>query len=193
MITLRTLAEELGMDRSHLHKYVKKIGIETTKIRTRDSGNQPTSAVTEEQAELIRKRRKDDGYQPRQEEGRLRTVTTDEGWFYIVLPDSEMRPGRVKLGFTGDLAARLSEYRTIAPEAKYVAEVECRRTWETAVRDALSNFHNLRSVAGEVFDYEGDVQVLVERLQSVCAMLHGKDVKDAIGLPASLPEVANVT
>ena len=181
MVTLKALADELGMDRSHLRKYVLKMEIKPNKIRRLDSGNQPTLAVTDEEAEQIRRRRADEGYQRRQGDDRLRMGNADEGWFYIVRPDGECRPGRVKLGFTGDLGDRIADYRTIAPGAEYVANVECRRNWEATVREGLSNLGCLRWVTGEVFDCDGDVQVVVDHLQAISAVLNGRDINTAHG------------
>ena len=53
-VTLRSLSEELNMDRSHLRKYVLRIGIAPFKVRTAESGHQETLAVSIEQAEDIR-------------------------------------------------------------------------------------------------------------------------------------------
>ena len=72
IITLKLLSEELGMDRSHLRKYVLALGIEPAKIRTSFSRNQLTLAVNERQAERIMQARHDAGFSthpsPREED-----------------------------------------------------------------------------------------------------------------------------
>lgn len=61
-VTLKTLAEQLGMDRSHLRKYVLDRGFEPVKIRTADSGHQLTLALSEEDAQRVLQLRQQQGF-----------------------------------------------------------------------------------------------------------------------------------
>ena len=54
-ITLIELAIELGMDRSSLHKAVRKLGIATVPVRSLKARGQASHAVTAADAEVIRK------------------------------------------------------------------------------------------------------------------------------------------
>ena len=64
VITLRDLAEELGMDRSHLRRYVLGIGIKPLRIRTKESRSQLTLCVTDLDAVKIRQARAAAGFSP---------------------------------------------------------------------------------------------------------------------------------
>lgn len=61
-VSLKELAAEFGMDRSHARRYVRKLGITPHRRRTADSGNQMTPALTLEEAVRIRSRRREQGF-----------------------------------------------------------------------------------------------------------------------------------
>ena len=56
LVLLKDLASELGMDRSLLHKQVRKAGITTHKVRPPGSRGMVAFAVSGEDAELLRAR-----------------------------------------------------------------------------------------------------------------------------------------
>ena len=61
-VSLKQLAAELGLDRSNTRKYVLKSGVRPHKRRTPDSGSQLTLALTMEEADRIRAKRRDEGF-----------------------------------------------------------------------------------------------------------------------------------
>lgn len=144
-VSLKSLADELGLDRSNMRKYVKKSGLEPHKRRTPDSANQLTLAITPDEADFIRNRRRSEGYDSQT------TVTRDAGVFYIIqlVPELDLR--RLKLGFADDLDARLSQHRTAAPTATVLNSWPCKRSWETTVMDALTA-KGCRLILNEVFE-----------------------------------------
>ena len=96
-ITLRELADEFGLDRSHTRKYVLKLGFSPIRIRTQDSKNQLTLAVTIEDAEAIREIRASQGYG-----SSGKPADNSKGYFYIIQVIPEFAPTRIKLGFGFD-------------------------------------------------------------------------------------------
>ena len=101
-VTLRELSEEFEIDISSMHKYVKKIGVETLSIRLPQGRGQKMSAVTTEQADRIRAKRTEDGFMPNTGGRGQRAVNspgTDDGEFYVVQVDPVDRRNRIKLGF----------------------------------------------------------------------------------------------
>ena len=50
-VSLKQLAETLGMDRSHARRFVLRLGYKPVKRRTAESGNQLALAVTAKEAE----------------------------------------------------------------------------------------------------------------------------------------------
>ena len=77
-VSIKELAETLGMDRSHARRYVLKLGIKPQKRRTADSSNQLTLTVTKNEAETIVKRRLEYGFLSSD-----KPVAYDVGVFYI--------------------------------------------------------------------------------------------------------------
>lgn len=61
-VSLKQLAAEIGMDRSHARRYVLRLGITPHKRRTPDSANQLTLALTQEEANRVRSQRREQGF-----------------------------------------------------------------------------------------------------------------------------------
>jgi len=92
-ISIKHLAEKLGMDRSHARRYVLKLGFKPEKRRTADSGSQLSLTVTSDEAESILKHRQAQGFTA---EGK--PVSTEYGVFYVIheVPGINL-PGKVFL------------------------------------------------------------------------------------------------
>lgn len=144
--SIKHLAEELGMDRSHARRYVLKLGFKPQKRRTPDSGSQLTLTVTDEEAEAILKHRREQGFTA---EGRV--VEPEAGVFYVIQVVPELDPKRIKLGFAIDLNDRLVQHRTSAPTAKVLRSWPCKRSWEVTAMDCLSSV-DCRHILNEVFE-----------------------------------------
>ncbi len=154
-ISLKSLALELGMDRSHLRKYVlNRTSIEPIKHRTPDSKNQLTLAVSPSQAKTIRRQRESEGYGVA-----AAAATSDNGEFYVIQLVPELDPKRLKFGFAENLANRLSQHRTAAPTATVLKSWPCKRSWESTIIDALTVNH-CRLILNEVFECESNEELL---------------------------------
>ena len=149
-VTLKSLAPLVGMDRSHLRRYVIKLGIKAVKIR--ESG-QLLLAVSTDEADRIVEQRARDGHTTGA------PVITDAGLFYIVCLVPDLDPRRVKLGFTQDMSARLATHRCSAPTAELVKAWPCKRQWESTAMEAVA--HGARHILNEC--YEGDVAEMCSR------------------------------
>ena len=173
-ITLKELATELGMDRSHLRKYVLNLGIIPHRVRTPESRNQATLAVCTEEADQIRKARADGGFA----DDTIRRIDphgTGGGLLYIVQPDIEARPERVKLGHTTNFYERMAMYRTANPDTVFVDFVGCKQNWEAAWIALLTGASDCTHVAGEVYDCT-DIEALIRRLHKLERMVEGAEV-----------------
>lgn len=75
--------------------------------------------------------------------GRIRRNGTrrsdDVGFFYLIQLEPEHDPRRFKLGFTMDLDGRLQKHRCSAPYAQYIDTWPCKRVWERAAIDCVTN------------------------------------------------------
>ena len=135
------------MDRSHLRKYVLHMGIDLVKVRTPASRNQPTLAVTEEEADRIRNERQLAGFSS---SGKVETPGL--GDFYIIVLDPEARPNRLKLGFSDGLEGRMATYRTSNPDVRVLHKWPCKPSWEQAAIAVCANAPGTQHVSGEVYD-----------------------------------------
>lgn len=155
-ISIKHLAEELGMDRSHARRYVLKLGFKPQKRRTPDSGSQLTLTVTAKEAEAILNHRRDQGFN-----AQGKAVESEAGVFYIIQLVPELDPKRIKLGFAIDVNDRLAQHRTAAPTAKLLQSWPCKRSWEVTVMDCLSSVA-CRHILNEVFECDS-IDDLVKR------------------------------
>jgi len=163
-VSLKQIAERLGMDRSAARRYILKLGIKAQKRRTADSGNQLSLTVTDEQARMIFKLREDQGFTA---SGKL--VESENGCFYVIQLVPELDPRRIKLGFAIDLPDRLAQHRTAAPTAKVVKSWPCKRAWELTTMDCLSLAH-CQHILNEVFECD-DLDALLKKGDDFFALL----------------------
>ncbi len=144
------LAKMLRMDRSHLLRFSKKLGIQPVMIRTRQSRNQPTVAFNKESVERIFQARMDEGYSL-DAGGGPTPVDTSTGFFYVLQLVPDLDPHRFKFGFTNNLMARLADHHTTCPDARYLTTFKCRREWETTLTQFITEYLKLKWIGGEVF------------------------------------------
>src|SRR5262249_52845205 len=163
-ISLKQLATELGMDRSHARRYVLRLGFTPHKRRTPNSQNQLTLAVTIPEAEVIRNKRREAGFFQS-----TKPVVSEVGVFYVIRLVPELDPRRLKLGFADDLLSRLGQHRTAAPTAALVKSWPCKRAWEGTAMECLTVV-NCRLILNEVFECD-DVHGLIGRGDSLFALL----------------------
>jgi len=162
-VSVKQLAQELGLDPSNTRKYVLSQGFAFLKQRTPDSRNQLANVLTKEDAEAIKALREAQGFT-----GTI-VAQGDEGVFYIVQVVPELDPLRVKLGFASDVSARLQAHRTVAPTAALVGFWPCKRTWERAAMDSIARI-GCQVIANEVFQCDG-LAGLVDRGEAFFALM----------------------
>ncbi len=148
-VSLPELADELQCHKQSLFKIVKRLGINPIKRRDSDRKNQLVATVTPDEALIIR----------REFLTRARTaidagadgeeLIADDGVFYLIQLEPEHDPGRIKLGFTTDLDGRLRKHRCSAPFAQCLKTWPCRRIWERAAIDCVTQ--GLEQLHTEVF------------------------------------------
>jgi len=184
-VSLKRLAEKLGMDRSYARKWINAQGFKSVKRRTRDSGGQQEVCYTHEQAEQIIAQRQRLGFSL---DGQAaQTINEDYGVFYIVQLIPELDKNRVKLGFAADIAHRITEHRTASPTAEVARTWPCKRTWEKTVIDTLTGRH-CRLLNNEVYECD-DIRELVEVGNNLFALL--PDPKHVIPLSSYSPLQTN--
>ncbi len=162
-VSLKSLAAQLGLDRSNARKYVLRLGIRPHKRRTPDSRGQLTLAVSASEAELVLKTRRDQGFLG------SKPVSNEVGVFYVMQLVPELDPRRIKLGYADDIKSRLAQHRTSAPTAVLVRQWPCKRSWEETAIDCLSAC-SCKLILSEVFECE-NLDALLQRGDDLFALL----------------------
>jgi len=168
-VSLKQLATELDLDRSSTRKYVLKSGVRPHKRRTPDSGSQLTLALTVEDADRIRAKRREEGFL-----GASKAVSKEFGYFYAIRLIPELDPRRIKLGFADDVGIRMAQHRTAAPTAFLVKHWPCKRSWEGTAIDCLAV--GCRLILNEVYECE-DIDGLLVRGDQFFGLLPAPDEK----------------
>ena len=163
-VTLKQLADELKMDRSHLRRYVLQNDFEPFKVRTAESRGQPTLALSPADAESVRDMRTQDGFTYS-----VGVPANGGGFFYVIQLLPSLAPNRVKLGFAISIEARLQSHRTAAPTAELIKAWPCKRSWETAAIASVTRIE-CQLLSGEVFDCES-LDTLVSRCDEFFAIM----------------------
>jgi hypothetical protein len=161
-VTLASLADELGMDRSHLRKYLKKSNIDTFMVRTIESKGQPTLAVTPANADYIKVKRVMDGFITSDSMGSIIESSADE-YFYLLLLVPELSKSRIKVGYASDLTGRIAAHRTTCPTLEVIKAWRCKKTWEVPLIDLVAN--DCKRIGQEVFDCD-DTDELTARIDA---------------------------
>ena len=165
-VAIADLADELGTYRQSIFKVAKRLRIQPVKRREESRRNQQIAFVTQTEAAAIRaefatRRRTGDST------GEI-PFTVEEGMFYVIQLEPEHDPGRLKLGFTTDLVGRLRHHRCSAPFAAYIKSWPCRRVWERAAIDCLTD--SLEQLHTEVFR-ASSLEKVLERGDSFFAVM----------------------
>ena len=163
-MSIKELANRLGMDRSHARRYVLRLGYAFHRRRTQDSGGQLTLCVSAAEADEIVTRRSDQGFT-----ASTVVAVSDVGVFYVIQLVPELDPKRLKLGFAESVDQRLLQHRTAAPTAKVLRAWPCKRSWELTAMDSLTRV-DCRLILNEVFECD-DPQSLVDRGEAFFSLL----------------------
>lgn len=182
-VSIKDLAQRLGMDRSHARRYVMKLGYSFHKRRTPDSGSQLTLCVTGAEADEIASQRADKGFT-----ASTVVVLSDVGVFYVIQLVPDLDPKRLKLGFAESLEQRLSQHRTAAPTARVLRAWPCKRLWEFTAIDALTR-EGCRLILNEVFECD-EPDTLVRRGDAFFSLLPAPDVRAPLASASPLNSTA---
>lgn len=169
-IAIVDLADDLQVRKQRIFKILPRLGIRPTQRREASRGNQNVATVSQSEAAAIRA--EITSAAPSSDGSRIGSTAAfysdDVGFFYLIQLEPEHDPGRFKLGFTMDLDGRLQKHRCSAPFAQYVASWPCKRVWERAAIDCLTN--GCEQLHTEVFRAPSLQQVAIQA-QSFFSMM----------------------
>jgi len=168
-VTIKQLAFDLGMDRSHARRFVAKSGVKAIKRRDPGSNNQLVLTVTEAEAARVIDARHALGYNQSKP-----TQDPDQGWFYVIQLVPDLDPRRIKMGFTNSIDARMAQHSTAAPTLKLTVYWPCRRAWEVAFMDCLRNVQ-CDHIRNEVFTCH-NLDALIETGNRLSVVLNNNTI-----------------
>lgn len=141
-IAVIDLADELYIRKQTIFKVLKRLGIESRQRRESRRGNQLIATITLVEAAAIRNalRRIETSLADAADLTETSSVFISEelGVFYLIRLEPDHDPNRFKVGFTRELEGRLRKHRCSAPFAQLIKNWSCRRTWERAVIDCIT-------------------------------------------------------
>jgi len=143
-IAIIDLADELQVRKQRIFKLLGRLKIRPTQRREPERGNQNVATVSVQEAAAIRRelaKSADLAGGALQATGGAAPVcfSDDMGFFYLLQLEPDHDPGRFKVGFTTEPDGRLQKHRCSAPFAKYVRNWPCRRVWERAAIDCVTD------------------------------------------------------
>lgn len=150
------MANELGMERSNLRKYVISKGIKYDSVRDPIS-KQMAMAFTQDEAERLRFIRNSEGFTKKDTPPVC--INGEVGEFYVVRLIPEFAPNRLKLGFSNDATGRLVAHRCSSPTAIILKTWPCKRSWERSAMDSATRI-GCALIANEVYDCDSSESVM---------------------------------
>src|SRR6266446_6145310 len=98
-VAMADLADELAVYRQTIFKVAKRLGIQPTRLREPNRGNQMSAVVTERDAAAIRAELTARRNQGEQNAPDGTPYTINEGMFYLIQLEPDLDPNRFKVGF----------------------------------------------------------------------------------------------
>jgi hypothetical protein len=142
LISVIDVANHHGKQKQTIFKILRRLGIETSKLRNSSSKNQLVAYITHddfrrvnEELVLLTER-----LESQQSDGNETDdfVSAEVGVFYLIQLEPEFDPGRFKVGFAANMPDRLRALRCSAPFASVTKTWPCRRLWEKTAIDCVS-------------------------------------------------------
>lgn len=142
-IAIVDLADDLQVRKQRIFKILPRLEIHPRQRREENRGNQKVATVSQSEAAAIRTEIEKASISPSDVRARFGSTAAlsshDVGFFYLIQLEPEHDAGRFKVGFTMDLDGRLQKHRCSAPFAQYVGKWLCKRVWERAAIDCVTN------------------------------------------------------
>jgi hypothetical protein len=144
MVTLRDLAAETGMHNTSVRRVAIRRGFLPVPIRI---NGRTQLALARGDADKLIAARNSAGIEPKQKA----EISSGVGGVYVVLPDPELRPNRIKAGWTNSFRDRLASHRSVVPELMIVRLYSTKNAWTEAM--TIAALCKLGQPVGpEVFD-----------------------------------------
>lgn len=134
VISISEIARTHSRHRSVVHKIIKRLGLETLRLRNDETRGQEALHISRDDYKILiaEFENQSDCEVPDEEAADWR------GFLYIMLLEPELDPGRFKIGFAGTVEDRLRAHRTSAPFATLVRQWPCKLLWEKTAIESIT-------------------------------------------------------
>jgi hypothetical protein len=133
-ISVKDASAELGRNKQHVFKILKKLGIESVKSKGPDSHGQKIAYISQQNYQLLQEHLET----PAAAEIGEELSPSTHGYFYLIQLEPDHDPGRFKVGFATSVDERLRSHRTAAPLCELVKAWPCKLLWEKTAIDAVT-------------------------------------------------------
>jgi len=162
LISVGEYAEQIGRDRSAVHRFLKKEKI--TILKRRGPTGQTTSYIPRDAVKDLDELLEYGTYdRPRETRGDV------GGRFYLIQIMPEEAPANITTGFTDNLPRRIMEYRTAWYTATVLHEWYARSSWERLLQDAIEAVPGITR-SGEHFIIT-DIDAVIEQIETITKRL----------------------
>jgi len=143
LISVIDVANQMGKHKAYIFKVLKRLGIESTKLRSTANRGQTIAYITTDEFSRIRTEIRSDVVSNDLDEDANSVVSNaalaEMGVFYLLLLEPDHDPGRFKVGFAVSLPERLRALRCSAPFAKVMKTWPCKRLWEKTAIECVTD------------------------------------------------------
>lgn len=134
IISVIDVSKNLGKQKQHIFKVLKRLSIETIKEKSSDAKGQKIAYITSDDYDLVKK------YLVNAKDYSEELIEQADlgGVFYLIQLEPEHDPGRFKLGFATNIEERLRSHKTAAPFSKVLKTWSSKLLWEKTAIDCVT-------------------------------------------------------
>ncbi len=164
LISVIDAARELGVNKQHLFKVIRRIGVEKVFSKSSESHGQKIAYISRDDLKQL----KEAFVRPQARQATPKDSAQSHGYFYLIELEPEHDPGRFKVGFASSVEERMRSHRTAAPLCRLVGSWPCKPLWEKTAIDAVTI--DCERLYTEVFRTES-MESVENRCQSFFALM----------------------
>ena len=139
LISVIDLADQYGKRKQTIFKVLRRLGIETKKLRSANNRGQVIAYVTNDESRLVINDIRSKGLEQEISSSFPDALLAEQGVFYLLVLEPDHDSGRFKLGFATNISERLRALRCSAPFLQVLRTWPCKRLWEKTAIESVSN------------------------------------------------------
>lgn len=133
LISVIEIAKTHGKHRQTIHRILKRLGVETTKMQSSEARGQLATYISKADYERIR-----DEFNKSETTNGEDDESVGPGVFYVIQLEPDHDPGRFKVGFATSIQDRLRQHKTAAPYSVLLNTWPCKLLWEKTAIDSVT-------------------------------------------------------